>query len=55
MCLIQLPITKESAIGTTCVTPSPESTTVPVKSFEVIYYDPAFDIDVTPAYNARTA
>lgn len=29
-CLIQLPITYPSATGITCVTPSPESTTVPV-------------------------
>ena len=32
MCLTQLPITKPSATGNTCVTPSPESITIPVRS-----------------------
>jgi hypothetical protein len=31
ICLIQLPITNPSAIGIICVTPSPESSTAPVK------------------------
>ena len=32
ICSTQLPITKPSATGNTCVTPSPESTTRPVRS-----------------------
>ena len=31
ICLMQLPITYPSQTGITCVTPSPESNTVPVK------------------------
>ncbi len=33
MCLTQLPIIKPSATGNTWVTPSPESMTIPVRSY----------------------